>query len=83
MFVGLLEAGTGQLFDSENIKAMTTKHGGQIVCPKRFLSGPHYKLMTLYDVRITSGFQTVAILDFLFFQSHSKLPRLTKKNQNQ
>ena len=28
-----------------------------------FLWGPQYKMMTLYDVRITTRFQTVAILD--------------------
>ena len=49
--------------NSGDIKAMTTKLGGQIIRPRMFSLRSQHKLMTSYDVTITSGSKMTAILD--------------------
>ena len=55
-------ADSAPLLVFEDIKAITTKLGGQIVRPKKVFF-ELVKLVTSYDVTITSGSQSAVILD--------------------
>ena len=57
---------------------MTTKREGQLVHPKMF------PLRSAYDITITSGSKTGAILDYLIFREPLKIAKIDPKvNRNQ
>ena len=77
-----MEAESAPLLNTENITAITTKLGGQIVCPKRFSLRSATGSGDVTDVTITSGSEMAAILDpTSYFLIFSKPLKITKINQ--